>query len=202
MEQYLSLNNYILKTYGHKMYKLSLNGNMTCPNRDGTIGYGGCLFCSAGGSGEFTPPVKLSIDEQIEEAKKKVAGKSANVPEKGGYIAYFQAYTNTYAPVSFLRELFTRVINREDIGILSIATRPDCLGEDVLDLLEELNKIKPVWIELGLQTIHEESARKMRRGYSLEVYDKAVYELHKRNIKVITHLILFWPGESREDMKK
>lgn len=190
-----------MNTYGHKMYKLSLDGGMTCPNRDGSKGTRGCIFCSEGGSGEFACSGE-SINEQIENAKSLVSSKCRNVPQKNGYIAYFQAYTNTYAPVKRLRELFMPVIEREDIGILSIATRPDCLPDDVLDLLEELNRIKPVWVELGLQTIHEESARRMRRGYTLDVFNRAVEELHRRNIKVIVHLILFWPGETVEDMKE
>lgn len=191
------LNQYLLEEYGGKMYKLSLNGGMTCPNRDGTIGTGGCLFCSAGGSGEFTPKPALPLEEQIAEAKRRVAAK-AGACEK--YIAYFQAYTNTYAPVERLRELFEPVIMRDDIAVLSIATRPDCLGGDVVELLAELNRRKPVWVELGLQTIHERSATEMRRGYALPVFDEAVARLHKAGIRVIVHLILYWPGESEEDM--
>lgn len=192
-----TLNRYLMDTYGKKMYKLSLNGGMTCPNRDGKVGTGGCLFCSAGGSGDFTPSPVLSMDEQIARAKAMIADKCNDETQ---YIAYFQAYTNTYAPVGRLRELFEPVIRREDIAILSIATRPDCLSDEVVALLAELNRIKPVWVELGLQTIHEKSALEMRRGYSLPVFDDAVERLKQAGIRVIVHLILYWPGESEEDM--
>lgn len=137
-----TLNQYLTETYGHKLYKLSLNGGMTCPNRDGTCGTGGCVFCSAGGSGDFTPAVTLPIEEQIAAAKALVAGKAG---DSGRYIAYFQAYTNTYAPVARLRALFEPIIRRDDIEILSIATRPDCLSDEVIALLKELNGRKPVW---------------------------------------------------------
>ncbi len=192
-----TLNRYLMDTYGKKMYKLSLNGGMTCPNRDGKVGTGGCLFCSAGGSGDFTPSPVLSMDEQIARAKELISDKCNDETQ---YIAYFQAYTNTYAPVERLRELFEPVIRREDIAILSIATRPDCLSDEVVALLAELNRIKPVWVELGLQTIHEKSALEMRRGYSLPVFDDAVERLKQAGIRVIVHLILYWPGESEEDM--
>lgn len=192
-----TLNRYLQDTYGKKLYKLSLNGGMTCPNRDGTVGTGGCLFCSAGGSGDFTPSPTLSMDEQIAQAKALVAAKCG---EASQFIAYFQAYTNTYAPVERLRALFEPVIVREDIAILSIATRPDCLSEEVVALLAELNRKKPVWVELGLQTIHEESAQRMRRGYALPVFDDAVERLQRAGISVIVHLILYWPGETEEDM--
>lgn len=192
-----TLNRYLMDTYGKKMYKLSLNGGMTCPNRDGKVGTGGCLFCSAGGSGDFTPSPVLSMDEQIARAKAMIADKCNDETQ---YIAYFQAYTNTYAPVERLRELFEPVIRREDIAILSIATRPDCLSDEVVALLAELNRIKPVWVELGLQTIHEKGALEMRRGYSLPVFDDAVERLKQAGIRVIVHLILYWPGESEEDM--
>lgn len=191
-----TLNDYCRQQFGEKLYKLSLNGGMTCPNRDGTLGRRGCIFCSAGGSGDFAPSSLLSIEAQIEEAKTRVSKKF-----KGSrYIAYFQAYTNTYAPVEYLRSLFLPVIRREDIAVLSIATRPDCLGEEVLALLEELNRIKPVWVELGLQTIHPETARYIRRGYPLEVYDRAVNSLNGLGIHTVTHVILGLPGESREQM--
>ncbi len=192
-----TLNQYLTETYGHKLYKLSLNGGMTCPNRDGTCGTGGCVFCSAGGSGDFTPEVTLPIEEQIAAAKALVAGKAG---DSGRYIAYFQAYTNTYAPVARLRELFEPIIRRDDIEILSIATRPDCLSDEVIALLKELNGRKPVWVELGLQTIHARSAEAMRRGYPLSVFDSAVKRLKEVGIKVIVHLILYWPGETEEDM--
>ena len=195
---YYSLNEYLRKTFGSKVYKLALNGGFTCPNRDGTLDTRGCIFCSAGGSGEFAGDAKKSITEQIEEGKRLVAEKIHD----GKYIAYFQAYTNTYAPVDRLRALFSEAIDHPDIVALSVATRPDCLPEDVLDLLSELNRIKPVWVELGLQTIHEKTAEYIRRGYPLSVYDKAVSDLRRRDLEVITHVILGLPGESIDDMKK
>lgn len=190
------LNEYLRERFGGKVYKLSLNGGFTCPNRDGTIGTGGCIFCSAGGSGEFAEKAELSISEQIEGSKKRVERKIRD----GKYIAYFQAYTGTYAPVERLRSLYTEAIEHPDIVALSIATRPDSVRSEVLDLLGELNHIKPVWIELGLQTIHEKTALYIRRGYPLSVYDACVRELTKRNIEVITHVILGLPGETLEDM--
>lgn len=192
------LNEYLRKRFGCKVYKIALNGGFTCPNRDGKIDTRGCIFCSEGGSGEFAQSARLSITEQIELGKEKVAGKIMD----GKYIAYFQAYTGTYDKVERLRALFTEAIEHPDIVVLSVATRPDCLPGEVLDLLEELNRKKPVWVELGLQTIHEESARYIRRGYELPVYDKAVKELRERGIEVITHLIIGLPGETRQDILK
>ena len=194
----LTVGEYLKSKYGCKVYRIALDGGFTCPNRDGRISTGGCIFCSAGGSGDFAESRELSISEQIEKGKERVAGKIKD----GKYIAYFQAFTNTYAPVSKLRSLFTEAINHPDIVGLSIATRPDCLPEDVLDLLDELNRIKPVWVELGLQTIHERTAEYIRRGYPLAVYDRAVSELKKRNISFITHVILGLPGERWEDMEE
>ncbi len=191
------LNDYLREKFGCKVYKLAINGGFTCPNRDGTLDTRGCIFCSAGGSGEFAESPNLSITEQIEEGKKRVEKKIKD----GKYIAYFQAYTNTYGPVERLRKLFTEAINHPDIVVLSIGTRPDCLPEDVLNLLGELNQIKPVWVELGLQTIHKKSADYIRRGYELPVYDRAVKELRKRNIEVITHVIIGLPGETTKDME-
>ena len=192
------LNEYLRKRFGCKVYKIALNGGFTCPNRDGKIDTRGCIFCSEGGSGEFAQSARLSITEQIELGKEMVAGKIKD----GKYIAYFQAYTGTYDKVERLRALFTEAIEHPDIVVLSVATRPDCLPGEVLDLLEELNRKKPVWVELGLQTIHEESARYIRRGYELPVYDKAVKELRERGIEVITHLIIGLPGETRDDILK
>lgn len=189
------LSEYLKERFGCKVYKLALDGGFTCPNRDGKIDTRGCIFCSAGGSGEFAASRKLSITEQIDNAKDRVSKKIKD----GKYIAYFQAYTGTYDSVERLRKLYTEAIEHPDIVVLSIATRPDCLSEEVLDLLAELNEIKPVWIELGLQTIHPEVARYIRRGYELDVYDRAVEQLHRRDIEVITHVILGLPGES-EDM--
>lgn len=193
---YLSLNTYLRNTYGEKLYRLSLQGGMTCPNRDSTLGTGGCIFCSAGGSGEFAASATLSITEQIESAKQRVADKFKG----SGYIAYFQSYTNTYAPVEYLEQIFTEAITHPDIRILAIATRPDCLGPEVLDLLDRLQRIKPVWIELGLQTAREETATYIRRGYPLQVFEEAVANLRRCGIDVIVHLILGLPGETRDDM--
>lgn len=178
------------------MYKLAIDGGFTCPNRDGTLGTRGCIFCSRGGSGEFAESKEKSVTQQIDDGKKRVEKKIKD----GKYIAYFQAFTNTYAPVCKLKSLYTEAINHPDIVALSIGTRPDCLGDDVLELLDEMNKIKPVFIELGLQTIHENTAQYIRRGYPLEVYDKAVDDLHKIGINVVTHLIIGLPGESEQDI--
>lgn len=191
-----TLNQYCREHFGEKLYKLSLNGGMTCPNRDGTLGWNGCIFCSAGGSGEFAPPASLDMEEQINQAKARIAPKFRG----RRYIAYFQAYTNTYAPVERLRELFWPVIQRPEIAVLSIATRPDCLPPEVLALLEELNACKPVWVELGLQTIHPRTAEYIRRGYDLSCYDRAVAQLNALRIHVVTHVILGLPGESRAEM--
>ncbi len=194
--KYTTLNSYLKKRFGCKVYKLALDGGFTCPNRDGTIGTGGCIFCSRGGSGDFAESRDLSITEQIEKAKKKVAKKITD----GKYIAYFQAFTNTYAPVERLEEIYMQAVMHKDIVALSIGTRPDCLGADVIALLERINKIKPVFVELGLQTIHKKAAEYIRRGYDLSVYDKAVEDLHDAGINVVTHLIIGLPGESKEDI--
>lgn len=194
--RFRSLNDDLRERFGEKLYKLTLNGGCTCPNRDGTLGTRGCIFCSEGGSGEFAASPQLSIQEQIEDGKRRLAGKR---PVKK-YIAYFQAYTNTYAPVEHLRRVFTEAISCPEIAVLSIATRPDCLGEEVLELLEELNRRKPVWVELGLQTIHEKTASFIRRGYPLPVFDQAVKELEARGIEIIVHTILGLPGETADMM--
>ena len=193
---YRSLDYMLRERFGEKVYKVTLNGGMSCPNRDGTLGTRGCIFCSEGGSGDFAADVSLSVTEQIES---QIALLSAKRPIQK-YIAYFQAYTNTYAPVEYLRKIFKEAMSHPGIVALSVGTRPDCLGEEVLDLLEELNRIKPVWIELGLQTIHEKSAQYIRRGYRLSCFDQAVENLRKRNIEVIVHTILGLPGESREEI--
>jgi radical SAM protein (TIGR01212 family) len=198
-KRYHSLDYELKKTFGTKIYKLSLNGGMSCPNRDGTIDTRGCIFCSEGGSGDFAAAYDRSISTQIEEAKKKVSAKISN-PEEAKYIAYFQAYTNTHAPVSYLRNIFMEAVKHPDIVILSIATRPDCLSDEVLALLSELNQIKPVWIELGLQTIHEETADFIRRGYPLSVFEDQVYRLNRLGIPVIVHTILGLPKETKHDM--
>ena len=193
---YRSLDYMLRERFGEKVYKVTLNGGMSCPNRDGTLGTRGCIFCSEGGSGDFAADVSLSVTEQIES---QIALISAKRPIQK-YIAYFQAYTNTYAPVEYLRKIFKEAMSHPGIVALSVGTRPDCLGEEVLDLLEELNRIKPVWIELGLQTIHEKTAQYIRRGYRLSCFDQAVENLRKRNIEVIVHTILGLPGESREEI--
>ena len=193
--RYYSLDCYLKETFGEKLYKLSLNGGMTCPNRDGKISTGGCIFCSEGGSGEFAAPC-TDISQQIDYAKSLVQDKFNG----DKYIAYFQAYTNTYAPVEYLRELFMPVIQRNDIAVLSIATRPDCLENDKIQLISELAKIKPVWIELGLQTMHQTTADFINRGYPLECYETAVKNLKQAGAEIITHIIVGLPYESREDM--
>lgn len=193
-ERYYSLNHYLKQTYGEKLYKISLDAGMTCPNRDGTLGNRGCIFCSAGGSGDFAADRRLSITEQITKGKAQSAGKYSGT----AYIAYFQAYTNTYAPLPRLREVFFEAIRHPDIRILDIATRPDCLGPDVLELLDELNRLKPVWVELGLQTIHPKTASLIRRGYELSVFEQAVCNLRRLGILVIVHTILGLPGETIE----
>lgn len=194
--KYTTLNSYLKNKFGCKVYKLAIDGGFTCPNRDGTLGTRGCIFCSRGGSGEFAESKEKSVTQQIDDGKKRVEKKIKD----GKYIAYFQAFTNTYAPVCKLKSLYTEAINHPDIVALSIGTRPDCLGDDVLELLDKMNKIKPVFVELGLQTIHENTAQYIRRGYPLEVYDKAVDDLHKIGINVVTHLIIGLPGESEQDI--
>ncbi len=192
----ITMNDYCRKVFGKKLYKLSLDGGFTCPNRDGTKGTGGCIFCSKSGSGDFAERGK-DIYLQIERAKKRVEHKNKN----GGYIAYFQSFTSTYADNERLKKIFSEAINHPDIDVLSVATRPDCLPEETVELLGELNKIKPVWVELGLQTSKKESIDYIRRCYENTEYEKAVKRLHAKGIYVITHIILGLPGESIEDMK-
>ena len=188
---------YMLKERFHgKVYKVALNGGMTCPNRDGTLGNRGCIFCSAGGSGDFAGNRQDGITEQIEKQIASIR-KKRNADR---FIAYFQAYTNTYAPVEYLRKIYTEAISHPNVVAVSIGTRPDCLGEEVLDLLEELNHIKPVWVELGLQSIHEKTARYIRRGYPLSCFNTAVKNLRERNLEVIVHTILGLPYETKEDI--
>ncbi len=195
-KRYFSLDSYLKKTFGEKVYRLSLNGGMTCPNRDKTSQTGGCIFCSAGGSGEFAASPGLSVAAQIADAKERIRAKS----DCRKFIAYFQAYTNTYAPVPKLRSLFTEAIRPPEIAALSIATRCDCLGPDVLDLLEDLNHVRPVWVELGLQTIHADTHRRIQSGFSPSQCDEAVRSLRLRGIDVILHLIFGLPGETKEQM--
>jgi len=193
-----TLNSYLKSKYGRKIYKVSINAGFTCPNRDGTLGNRGCIFCSAGGSGDFAEDAALSITEQIELGKKRIESKLPNGDY--GLIAYFQAFTNTYAPIDRLEELYMEAAAHPEVVIISIATRPDCLGEEVLDLLQRVNEIKPVWVELGLQTVHEKSAEYIRRGYPLSTFDEAVRNLRARGIETIVHVILGLPGETREEM--
>ncbi|MGI6006453.1 MAG: TIGR01212 family radical SAM protein [Ruminococcus sp.] len=191
---YYSFHAMLQETFHEKVYKLSLNGGMTCPNRDGTLDTRGCIFCSRGGSGDFAGDSRLSITQQIENQKKLISGKR---PVQK-FIAYFQAFTNTYAPLPYLDSIFHEAICHPDIVAISIGTRPDCLGEDILDLLASLNRIKPVWVELGLQTIHDDTARYIRRGYDLNCFESAVDGLHARNLDIIVHTILGLPGEDRQ----
>ena len=193
---YKSLNQYLKERFGTKVYKIALSSGCTCPNRDGTVGVGGCIFCADTGSGDFAQSATLPIKEQIKLAKEKVASKN-----KGGkYIAYFQSFTNTYGSVEFLEPKFLEAMEDDEVVAVSIATRPDCLPEEILDMLSRLNTIKPVWVELGLQTIHPKTAEYIRRGYPLEVYDKAVKDLHAIGVEVITHVIIGLPDETKEDM--
>jgi radical SAM protein (TIGR01212 family) len=193
------LNDYLKKIYGCKVYKLSLQADVTCPVRDGKLDTRGCIFCSAGGSGDFAADKNMPIPEQIAEAKKRVSSK-AGINAK--YIAYFQSFTNTYGPADYLEGIFRQAMEPEDVVILSVGTRPDSISEEMYSVLERLNKIKPVWVELGLQTIHEKSAEYIRRGYHLEVFDECVKRLRKIGITIIVHVILGLPGETEEDMQE
>lgn len=195
-EHYYSLNRYLRERFGEKVYKLALDGGMSCPNRDGTLGSGGCIFCSAGGSGDFAQGRCATVAEQLDRAKARIRNKTG--AEK--FIAYFQSYTNTYAPVEYLETLFTEAISEPSVAALSIGTRPDCLPDEVVQLLARLNRIKPVWVELGLQTIHADTARLIRRGYGLSIYEDAVARLKAAGLTVIVHVILGLPGEKREQM--
>ena len=191
---YTTLSDHYRAKFGCKFYKLSIDGGFTCPNRDGTLGIGGCIFCSAAGSGEFAAGPDSSISAQLEKAKTRVSAKNKD----GKYIAYFQSFTNTYAPVEILREKYLAAIAPEDIVGLAIGTRPDCLPEDVMALLSEINQIKPVTVELGLQTVHEPSVAYIRRGYVNQVYFDAVARLNAAHIEVVTHIILGLPGETAQ----
>ena len=202
--EYYSFNQYVKDTFGEKVYKIALDGGFTCPNRDGSLETRGCIFCSGKGSGEFAQAPLLDergmpdIYAQIEAGKKLVEKKN----KSGKYIAYFQSFTNTYGEISYMREVFTRAIAHPDIVAISIGTRPDCLPREVLELLKELNEKKPVWVELGLQTIHEKTAEYIRRGYELPVFDEAVENLKAIGICVIVHCILGLPGETKDMMKQ
>ena len=196
MEHYYSLNRYLRETFGEKVYKLALDGGMTCPNRDGKLGTRGCIFCSAGGSGDFAQGRCGCVAEQLERAKARIRSKTG--AER--FIAYFQSYTNTYAPADHLERLFTEALSEPSVAALSIGTRPDCLPDEVVALLGRLNRIKPVWVELGLQTIHADTARYIRRGYELDVYEDALRRLKAAGLTVIVHVILGLPGEDRGRM--
>lgn len=190
-----SLNDHLKTVFGTKVYKLALSSGCSCPNRDGTLGSRGCTFCDGAGAFAEAGP----IPEQLAAAKRRVAAK---VGSGAKYIAYFQSFTNTYGPAERLEPLYRQAMEPEDVVAISIATRPDCLGEDMLDLLEQLNAVKPVWVELGLQTIHPETARTIRRGYDLPIFEAAVRELKRRKITVIVHQILGLPGENAEQMRQ
>lgn len=196
--RYRSFDFMIKEKFGEKLYKLALDGGMSCPNRDGKISYGGCIFCSNGGSGDFASRLCGSVDEQLGRAKELVKNKYSG----SGYIAYFQAYTNTYADVAYLEHLFRPIVERDDIKALSIATRPDCLPDDVVGLIAQLNKIKPVWVELGLQTVNEKTVKLINRGYDLACYDDAIKKLRKTGAEIISHMIIGLPNETKNDILK
>ncbi|BAH05163.1 TIGR01212 family radical SAM protein [Clostridium kluyveri] len=193
---YYNLNYYLRKKFGCKVFKISLDGGFSCPNRDGKISSGGCIFCSERGSGDFAGNRNLSITEQFYNIKKMMNKKW----KQGKYIAYFQAYTNTYAPIEILREKYEEAMSQEGVVGMAIATRPDCLEANVLELLHEFNEKTYIWVELGLQTSNEYTARKINRGYNLYTFEKAVYNLRKKNIDVVAHVIMGLPGENQSDM--
>lgn len=193
---YFSLDYMLKEKFNKKVYKVSINAGMTCPNRDGKIDTRGCIFCSRGGSGDFAGKSKEDIQTQINNQIEIMKNKST----VSDFIAYFQAYTNTYASIDYLKKVYTEAISHPNIIALSIATRPDCLDDKIIELISKLNKIKPVWIELGLQTIHEKTAKYIRRGYDLNCFENAVNKLRKENIDVIVHAILGLPGEDRKDI--
>lgn len=195
-KRYYSLNTYCKQTFGEKVYRLSLNGGMTCPNRDGTLSYGGCTFCSEGGSGDFAAEYQINISAQIAEAKMRIQQKT----DCNKFIAYFQAYTNTYAPIEHLRRIYTEAIQEPDVVAVSIGTRCDCLSNEVIHLLAELSQIKPIWIELGLQTIHDATHQKLNTHTRIAQFDEAVTKLNQFHIPVIAHIILGLPSESKAMM--
>lgn len=196
--RYYSLNDFCQETFGEKVYRLSLSGGMTCPNRDGTLAYGGCAFCSEGGSGDFAADAVLPVSEQIQQAKTLIQKKTACKK----FIAYFQSFTNTYASVQRLQQLFTEAMEPDEIVALSVGTRSDCLPNPVLSLLASLNQKKPVWIELGLQSIHERTLIQMNTHTTVNQFDAAVYALSARGISVVVHVILGFPGETPDMMKE
>lgn len=195
-KRYYNLNYFLRQKFGCKVFKISLDAGFSCPNRDGTLSKGGCVFCNERGSGDFAGDRAFSIKRQFEDIKKVMNKKW----KSGKYIAYFQAYSNTYAPIDLLRQKYEEAINQDDVVGLAIATRPDCLGEEVLNLLEELSKKVYIWIELGLQTSNEYTAEKINRGYNLQIFEKAVKNLRSRNIDVVVHMIFGLPGETQLDM--
>lgn len=201
--RYNSIGSELRKQFGRRTVKLSIDAGFTCPNRDGTCGYGGCAFCSGGGSGELASHIDsdhLSLRQSVSESiSEQIALLSDKWPD-AAYIAYFQSHTNTYAPVSVLRSLYCEALNDPRISGIAIATRPDCLGPDVLDLLEEISRDHFMWVELGLQTIHQDTSEAMGIGYTLDIYDRAVNDLISRGIRVVTHLILGLPGETQDMM--
>ena len=190
------LSDHYREKFGCKVYKLSLDGGFTCPNRDGTCGTRGCIFCAGDGSGAFAEGTCGNLLQQMEQAKRRVEAKN----REGKYIAYFQSFTNTYAPAEYLRRLYTEAVAPEYIVGLSVGTRPDCLEDEVISLLAEINAVKPVSVELGLQTVHEETARYIRRGYDTAVYYDAVRRLKAAGLEVVTHIILGLPGETVQMM--
>lgn len=195
-KRYNTFNRHLRETFGEKVFKVSLDAGFTCPNRDGTKGWGGCIYCSSRGSGDFAGIVSHSIEEQFDEVKERMCQKWP----KAKYLAYFQAYTNTYAPVSKLRKIYEEALKQEDVVGLSIATRPDCLPEEVLDYLEELNRRTYLWVELGLQSIHDRTMEWVRRGHTYEEFLEGVTALHERGVNICVHVILGFPGETHEDM--
>lgn len=197
-KRFHNLNYFLRNKFGEKVFKISLDGGFSCPNRDGTISKGGCLFCSERGSGDFAGDRDFSISRQFNDIKTMMSKKW----KSGKYIAYFQAYTNTYAPIDVLKQKYEEALKQEGVVALAIATRPDCLGDEVLDLLEDINKKFYVWVELGLQTCNDETARKINRGYKLEVFEDAIKRLKERNIDFVVHSIFGLPGETKEDMLK
>ncbi|MBX7315480.1 TIGR01212 family radical SAM protein [Clostridium chauvoei] len=197
-KRYHSLNYYLRNKFGEKVYKISLDGGFTCPNRDGRVAKGGCTFCSASGSGDYAGSRALSISKQFEDRKEMMEKKWKD----GKYIAYFQAYTNTYALVDVLRQKYEDALKQKGVVALSIATRPDCIDDEIADLLGEINKKTYLWVELGLQTINDDTARNFNRGYDLKVFDESLKKLKDRNIEVVVHTIFGLPGESKEDMLK
>ncbi len=194
MKYIVTTNSYCKQVFGEKLYKLTLSAATSCPNREN--GMGGCIFCSAGGSGEFASPAHFPLEKQIELAKQRVAAKF----DGERYIAYFQSYSGTFGDISHLRQIYLEAAGREDIAAVSIATRPDCLGEKAMEMLREIADIKPLWIELGLQCANEQTARLIRRGYPFSEYEEAIKKLRTLPVHIITHVILGLPGETKEDM--